>query len=184
VRDRKALVPLGGPGKKRVLYLGPEGVLAQTLGADASELMASLPTREQRQKHAIAAIARSAEVDVIVAAAQNRYHIEVIRQVREALPAIPVVLVSLGSPYYASLFPEVDAFVCAYGDLPASQRAVARVLRGQRGTVGRLPVTIPGFARYGDGIVVGASAEGATADVGDSAGGGALGSKKLALTPK
>ncbi len=158
VRD-KNMMPLYGPGKRtKVLYLGPEGQLAQSFMSDMIELMPSLPSREQRQKQAIDAIARSVEATVIVAAAQNRYHVEIIRQVREALPALPMVFVSLGSPYYLTMLPNVDAYLCAYGDLPSSQRALAKVLHGERGTVGRLPVTIPGLAAYGDGVVLGALA--------------------------
>ncbi|MCC6811968.1 MAG: beta-N-acetylhexosaminidase [Deltaproteobacteria bacterium] len=201
VRDRTGLMPLYGPGKRtRVLYLGPEGQLAQSFMNDMIELMPSLPTKEQRQKHAIDAIARSAQATVIVAAAQNRYHVEVIRQVREALPSVPMAFVSLGSPYYLAQLPTVDAYLCAYGDLPSSQRALARVLHGERGTVGRLPVTIPGHANYGDGIVLGAVAsdDGAgaagslalsdagitTSDAGSRTGGGLGSSKKAARIPR
>jgi beta-N-acetylhexosaminidase len=160
VRDKSQLVPLYGPGKRaHVLYLGPEGQLAQSFMNEMIELMPSLPTKEQRQKQAIDAIARSTGATVIVAAAQNRYHVEVIRQVREALPSVPMVFISLGSPYYLTQIPNVDAYLCAYGDLASSQRALAKVLHGERGTVGRLPVTIPGLANYGDGIVLGAVAQ-------------------------
>jgi beta-N-acetylhexosaminidase len=158
VRDKSRLVPVIQDTRPRskILFIGPEGALAAAMNDGPGEIMSALPTKEQRQRHALDAIAHSAGAQVIVAAAQNRYHLEVLRQVRDALPSIPMVLVSLGSPYYLSVMPNVDAYLCAYGDLPSSQRAVAKVIRGERGTVGRLPVTIPGLAAYGDGIVVGA----------------------------
>lgn len=169
VRDRAGVVPVTKK-RGRVLFLGPEGVLAQAFMPPASAgqppvstpeglvVMPGLPTKEQRARLIIDAIARSSDATVIVAAAANRYHMDVIQKVRESVPALPMVLVSLGSPYYLQMLPNVDAYLCAYGDLPSSQRAVAKVLLGERGTVGRLPVTIPGLANYGDGLVVGADA--------------------------
>jgi beta-N-acetylhexosaminidase len=70
-----------------------------------------------------------------------------------AAPA-PVILVSLGSPYLGGAFPEVKAYIASYSTVPVSETAVAEALAGQIGFAGKLPVTIPGLARYGGGITL------------------------------
>lgn len=65
----------------------------------------------------------------------------------------PVVAVSLGSPYVARDFPHVPTFLLAYGSADVSQYAAAAALFGKFKITGRLPVTIPGVAKRGDGVV-------------------------------
>lgn len=170
VRSHGDLLPTTA---KRVLVLEPEGQVGALLGAQDDVQMPVVPTRERRQHDVTAAIAKSANADVIVAVAQNRYHVEVIRAVREAVPTVPMIFVSMSSPYYLSLVPSADAYLCTYSSLPSAQRALVKVLLGQRGTVGRLPVTIPGLYPYGAGVVEGSDAD---ASLGSS--------KKFARTPK
>jgi beta-glucosidase-like glycosyl hydrolase/CubicO group peptidase (beta-lactamase class C family) len=64
----------------------------------------------------------------------------------------PVAFVAFGNPYAPTdLSPAPDAILAAYGSGDASQRAAAQALGGAAGTPGRLPVTIPGVAKKGDG---------------------------------
>jgi beta-glucosidase-like glycosyl hydrolase len=65
----------------------------------------------------------------------------------------PTVLVSLGSPYLLNQIPDfAGAFLIAWSDVPATERAVARALTGGAPITGRLPVSLPqGFPR-GTGI--------------------------------
>ena len=64
----------------------------------------------------------------------------------------PVAFVAFGNPYAPTdLTPAPDAILAAYGSGDASQRAAAQALGGAAGTPGRLPVTIPGVAKKGDG---------------------------------
>ncbi len=63
-----------------------------------------------------------------------------------------LIVVSYGSPYLLRQFPEAPVFVCAYGSAESSQRAALGALFGEYPVRGKLPVTIPGFAKYGDGI--------------------------------
>lgn len=65
----------------------------------------------------------------------------------------PVIGVSLGSPYLVRDVPGLTTYVVAYGDAECSQRAAARALYGEAQITGRLPVSIPGVARRGAGIV-------------------------------
>ena len=79
---------------------------------------------------------------------------ETARAAVEALATLgkPVVGVSFGSPYLLATFPWLKTYLCAYGIVDGLQVAVPRALSGEAAIEGRLPVTIPGLARRGDGI--------------------------------
>jgi beta-N-acetylhexosaminidase len=62
------------------------------------------------------------------------------------------VLVALGNPYLLRQVPQVPAYLVTWSGTPASQRAAALALLGERGISGVLPVTIPGLAPLGAGI--------------------------------
>ncbi len=54
-----------------------------------------------------------------------------------------------------SLFPEASTYLCAYGDVPVSQEAMAEALVGENKIQGRLPISIPNTEFIvGDGIKV------------------------------
>jgi beta-N-acetylhexosaminidase len=67
---------------------------------------------------------------------------------------VPVALIALGNPYLLSTFPDVAAYAAAFSTAPSSEIAVARAILGQIPLTGRLPVSIPGIAKYGDGLDV------------------------------
>ena len=69
----------------------------------------------------------------------------------------PLVVVSYGSPYLLRQFPEVPAYLCAYGASPLSQRAAMKAVFGEIPIRGRLPVSLPGLYPLGHGIVTEAS---------------------------
>lgn len=62
------------------------------------------------------------------------------------------VLVAHGNPYLLMQMPGVPAYLVAWGGFPVSQGAAARALLGTIPITGRLPITIPGLAAFGDGI--------------------------------
>ena len=64
----------------------------------------------------------------------------------------PVALVSFGSPYLLSGFPKVAAYIAAFSTATPSEASVAKALLGEIPITGHMPVTIPDFAQYGDGI--------------------------------
>lgn len=66
--------------------------------------------------------------------------------------AAKTVLVSLGNPYLAAGFPEVQDYLCTFSNVPISEVAAVRALFGEAAIRGRLPVTIGGIARRGAGI--------------------------------
>jgi len=64
----------------------------------------------------------------------------------------PVALVSFGSPYLLSGFPKVAAYIAAFSTATPSEVSVAKALLGEIPITGHMPVTIPDFAQYGEGI--------------------------------
>ncbi|MGE5645164.1 MAG: glycoside hydrolase family 3 N-terminal domain-containing protein [Acidobacteriota bacterium] len=70
----------------------------------------------------------------------------------------PVVLVALGNPYLLRSFSGVAAYLATYSTVPPSETAAVKALFGEIPIQGRLPVTIPGVAQYGEGIQLPAGA--------------------------
>lgn len=64
----------------------------------------------------------------------------------------PVVLVSLGNPYLLRNFPMVAGYLATYSTVPPSEISAVKALFGEIPITGKLPVTIPGYAKYGDGL--------------------------------
>jgi beta-N-acetylhexosaminidase len=67
----------------------------------------------------------------------------------------PVALVALGSPYLLRNFPNVTAYLATFSSVPPSEIAAVKALWGEIPIRGRLPVSIPGLAKLGDGIQLG-----------------------------
>ena len=64
-----------------------------------------------------------------------------------------VVLVSFANPYLAMSLPRTDAHLLAWSASALSQRAAARAILGRASITGKLPITIPGVAGFGAGVV-------------------------------
>ena len=65
----------------------------------------------------------------------------------------PIVMANFGNPYLLSDFPDVPVYLCSYGDVDASQRAMINALLGRTDITGRLPISIPNTNyKLGDGI--------------------------------
>lgn len=77
---------------------------------------------------------------------------------RDAIPALiemkkRIVGISFGNPYLLRDFPGIGTYICTYGNLDVVQLAMARALFGEAAFEGHLPVTIPGVATRGTGIL-------------------------------
>ena len=59
---------------------------------------------------------------------------------------------ALGSPYLLRGFPNVSAYLATFSTVPTSEAAAVKALLGEIDITGKLPVTIPGLAQYGEGI--------------------------------
>ena len=66
----------------------------------------------------------------------------------------PVVLLSFGSPYLLRQVPSVAAYVSAYGAADSSQRAAVAAVFGEYPVSGKVPVSLPGFYAFGDGLQI------------------------------
>jgi beta-N-acetylhexosaminidase len=64
----------------------------------------------------------------------------------------PVVLASLGNPYLLASFPQAAAYMATFSSTVPSEVSAAKALFGEIAISGHTPVTIPGFAKLGDGI--------------------------------
>jgi beta-N-acetylhexosaminidase len=75
---------------------------------------------------------------------------ELVRAVLKA--GIPTVVVALRMPYDLAAFPEAPTFICSYGILEPSMRALAGAIFEEIDFTGRLPVSIPGLYPAGHGL--------------------------------
>lgn len=69
---------------------------------------------------------------------------ELLRQVLDAA-APRTAIVSLGSPYVAQSFPNVQTYLCTYSNATTSELSAIKVLFGELQPQGKLPVTLPGL---------------------------------------
>jgi hypothetical protein len=106
----------------------------------------SAPTKIQTAKDSERVIeaAREEGAEVVVIGLQTGDHIAIVKAVQRALPAVKVVVVSFGSPWLINAFPDVDAYLCAFGWRDDSAAAAAAVVVGQKPARGRLPVVLTG----------------------------------------
>lgn len=142
----------------RVLVIGTPAASPAELGAELAgrgrpaEVLVTSP--EPTAAEVEAAVARAAAAEAIVVttsnatagAAQQR----LVHSIRTA--GRPVAVAAMGNPYDYAAFPDVAAYLAAYGARSVNTRALARVLVGEVNPTGRLPVTIPGHFPFGAGV--------------------------------
>ena len=63
------------------------------------------------------------------------------------------IVVAMGNPYLAKDFPEVQNYLCTFSAAQVSETSAVKALFGEMEVHGHLPVTIPGVAARGEGIV-------------------------------
>ncbi len=76
------------------------------------------------------------------------------RQAIEKLQASgkPVMLLAFGNPYVLRAVPKVAGYICSFSYADVSFSSVAKALSGEIAITGRMPVSIPEYARIGDGV--------------------------------
>ena len=67
---------------------------------------------------------------------------------------VPVALISLGNPYLLRDFPEAAAYMATFSTASTSEAAAAKAMTGEIAITGKMPVSIPGLAKIGDGMNV------------------------------
>jgi len=70
---------------------------------------------------------------------------------------VPTGMIALGNPYLIRTFPNLKAYAATFSTTTTSEIAAVHAMFGEIAITGRLPVTIPGIANYGDGIQIGAT---------------------------
>ena len=86
-----------------------------------------------------------------------------------------VAIVSFGSPYLLTAFPDAGTYMVAWGGWEVSQRAAARAVTGAAAVSGRLPISIPPLHRAGRGAGPGCRGEGGRRGWGGGGGCGSAG---------
>jgi beta-N-acetylhexosaminidase len=66
----------------------------------------------------------------------------------------PVVFIALGNPYLLKFYPNSAAYLATFSTVSTAEIAAVRALLGDAAISGKLPVTIPGQAERGAGLVV------------------------------
>ncbi len=69
----------------------------------------------------------------------------------------PVVVACLGSPYIVEKFPNAKTWLAVFSTQDVAQRAAGRALFGQTAIGGKIPVSVPGTVKAGDGMSVAAN---------------------------
>ncbi|MGA8028770.1 MAG: glycoside hydrolase family 3 N-terminal domain-containing protein [Bryobacteraceae bacterium] len=72
---------------------------------------------------------------------------------------VPVALIALGNPYLLRDFPDVGSYAATFSTSTTSESAAARAIVGEIPIHGKLPVSIPGLAKIGDGLDVAAKSK-------------------------
>ena len=167
VREYPGALPMEKDAKVSLVVVREFAETVNPLPELASELHRALTTAPQvvlvdarTHEHELPQIVDDvAKADVVVVALAVRARsgagqIAVPETARKLVAQIrkPVVAISFGTPYLLREIPSVGTYLCAYGIQPVVQVAAVHALFGEAPIGGKLPVTIPGYARRGDGI--------------------------------
>ncbi len=66
----------------------------------------------------------------------------------------PLALMSLGNPYLLRDFPDVASYAATFSTSTTSEIAAAKAILGEIAITGKMPVSLPGIAKVGDGLQV------------------------------
>jgi beta-N-acetylhexosaminidase len=66
----------------------------------------------------------------------------------------PLIWVAFGNPYVLRLAPQAGTYLCTFSYSDVSQTAAAKALAGEIAITGKMPVSIPERAVYGDGLQI------------------------------
>lgn len=168
VRDTSGLLPLHPERIRRLLVIHPrpQNVTPADTSADVTPTLAAqlrlyfpdvgefLVTHDPTAAEISAALEQARHYDMLVLGTMNAYTQGGQADLARALlhSGTPTIIAALRLPYDLGAFPEANTYLCTYGLLEPSMRALARALIGQLPVSGRLPVTIPGLHPAGYGL--------------------------------
>ncbi len=165
VRDHANLLPINLKPEQRIAVIVPKP--ADLTPADTSSYVTPKLADSLREYHShvdefiisyapdekeIASVLNKVrDYDFIVIGTINAFNQEgqamLVREVQKL--NIPMIVVALRLPYDLAAFPEVPTYLCTYGILEPSMRALAKAVFGHGEMTGRLPVSIPGLYEAG-----------------------------------
>ncbi len=152
VRNDAGLLPVAAEGT--LLVIAPESAQALVGQVQAYRPQATglIVGAEPTADEIATAVAAAQAADAVVVATKEAWRrpaqVELVRALLDRRPAV----LAVGVPYDLLAFPEVEAFVAAYGETLPSLRGAARVLCGEAIASGRLPVELPGLYPLGHGL--------------------------------
>jgi beta-N-acetylhexosaminidase len=161
VRDEKKYLPIRLEAEKRIAVIIPvpkdltpadtssyiQPKLAESIRAYHAQTdefkMPYAPSEQDTSK----VLEQVREYDVLIMGTINAYaeekQAEFVRQLLQM--GKPVIIIAMRLPYDLAVFPQSSTYVCTYGILEPSMRAVAKAVFGHSEMTGRLPVSIPGL---------------------------------------
>lgn len=163
VRDRKQILPLQLRPEQKMAVIVPQ---PQNLTpADTSSYLVPQLAAEIRELHnnvdefivpfnpdanTIAGILqRMGDYDALVVGTLNATvasgQAALVNALLEACSEKPLIVAAMRLPYDLAVFPQADCYLCTYGILQPSMRALARGLFGRIAFNGKLPVSLPGL---------------------------------------
>lgn len=156
VKNDNGVLPL--EKNEKVFITGPSDAKPELLadqlhdkGMDTNYLETNTkPTDKQIE----AAVQKAKKADSVIVVTftvnENKEQQQLVEAIRET--DIPVIVGAVQNPYDLTSFPEVDAYLNAYGDRDISIKALSRAIVGDINPFGKLPVTIPDMYDYGHGL--------------------------------
>jgi beta-glucosidase-like glycosyl hydrolase/CubicO group peptidase (beta-lactamase class C family) len=170
LRDQNRMLPLNPLGTSRVfsLTLSSDLDAAPIFQSELRRRLPSVRTASADSRPApqmVESIGKSArEADVIVCATvvrvvSGRGNVALPDSQRTLVERLissgkPIIWVAFGNPYVLRLFPEVPGYMCTFSYSDVSQVAAAKALTGEIAISGKMPVSIPGLSRVGEGLQI------------------------------
>lgn len=144
VKNTKGLLPLSEEPKEPVLLISPSRDFSNTFLKAHTDLTHITPVFIPAQVDAelLAPQLLITKPSVIVAGIVNAQQADLIHLLSQKTD-VPIIVISLKSPYLFSRCPDVACAIAAYDGNYFSMAAAVDVLLGKREAIGKLPVTIP-----------------------------------------
>ncbi|MFO0597334.1 MAG: glycoside hydrolase family 3 N-terminal domain-containing protein [Myxococcaceae bacterium] len=143
IRSEAQLFPIKKP-RKVVVISAEKGLvtaLEKRLPSMVSFVVPAIPSPTSRDDLKRQARALAENADLVVVGVVNSRQLELVTNA--ALAGKPVVAVVLGAPYLASQAHQAKVVLTTYSNRDAATEAAAAALLGERGTPGKLPVSLP-----------------------------------------
>ncbi|MEP6494966.1 MAG: glycoside hydrolase family 3 N-terminal domain-containing protein [bacterium] len=170
LRDSAGLIPLHARGPALVVQYAPETEIraSRIFGAGIRSGRSALGSTQVAKigpgatRDLLDSLSRAADSASVVVVAMYVRRVEgegrfaIPSQVAAWVDSIakrrPVVVVAFGNPYLIRQFPNVHSYLVTYGVSDDLERAALSALLGTTPITGRIPVSLPGFFKAGDGL--------------------------------